>query len=31
MGIALARGENAEEATDRAKAAASRVHIRYRS
>ena len=31
MAIALARGENAEEATDRAKAAASRVHIRYRS
>ncbi len=30
MGVALARGENAEEATDRAKAAAARVHIRYR-
>ena len=29
MGIALARGEDAEEAVDRAKAAASRVHIRY--
>ena len=29
MGIALARGENTEEAVDRAKAAASRVHIRY--
>jgi phosphoribosylglycinamide formyltransferase 2 len=31
MGIALARGENVTEAVDRAKAAASRVHIRYRS
>ena len=30
MGIALARGDNAEEAVDRAKAAAARVHIRYR-
>jgi phosphoribosylglycinamide formyltransferase 2 len=30
MGVALARGENAEEATGRAKAAAARVHIRYR-
>ncbi len=30
MGVALARGEKAEEATDRAKAAAARVHIRYR-
>jgi phosphoribosylglycinamide formyltransferase 2 len=30
MGVALARGENAEEATDRAKGAAARVHIRYR-
>jgi phosphoribosylglycinamide formyltransferase 2 len=30
MGIALARGENAEEAVERAKAAASRVQIRYR-
>ena len=30
MGVALARGENAEEATDRAKAAAARVQIRYR-
>ena len=29
MGIALARGEDAEEAVARAKAAASRVHIRY--
>lgn len=29
MGIALARGESAEEAIDRAKAAASRVCIRY--
>ena len=29
MGIALARGENAEEAVDRAKAAAARVCIRY--
>ena len=31
MGIALARSETAEEAVDRAKAAASRVQIRYRS
>jgi phosphoribosylglycinamide formyltransferase 2 len=30
MGIALARGENAQEATERAKAAAARVQIRYR-
>lgn len=30
MGIALARGENAEQAVERAKAAASRVQIRYR-
>ncbi|HYX46643.1 MAG TPA: ATP-grasp domain-containing protein, partial [Sphingomicrobium sp.] len=30
MGVALARGENAQEATDRAKAAAQRVQIRYR-
>jgi len=30
MGIALARGENAEDAVARAKAAASRVQIRYR-
>jgi phosphoribosylglycinamide formyltransferase 2 len=30
MGIALARGESAEEAVGRAKAAASRVQIRYR-
>jgi phosphoribosylglycinamide formyltransferase 2 len=30
MGIALARGENAFEAVDRAKAAAARVRIRYR-
>ena len=30
MGIALARGETAEEAVERAKAAAARVHIRYR-
>jgi phosphoribosylglycinamide formyltransferase 2 len=29
MGIALARGENAEEAVDRARAAAARVQIRY--
>jgi formate-dependent phosphoribosylglycinamide formyltransferase (GAR transformylase) len=29
MGIALARSDSAEEAIDRAKAAASRVHIRY--
>ena len=31
MGIALARSETADEAVDRAKAAASRVQIRYRS
>jgi len=30
MGIALARGDNAEEAVGRARAAASRVQIRYR-
>jgi phosphoribosylglycinamide formyltransferase 2 len=30
MGIALARSDTAEEAVDRAKAAASRVQIRYR-
>ena len=30
MGIALARGESPEEAVDRARAAASRVQIRYR-
>jgi phosphoribosylglycinamide formyltransferase 2 len=30
MGIALARGDDAQEAVDRAKAAASRVQIRYR-
>jgi phosphoribosylglycinamide formyltransferase 2 len=30
MGIALARGENAQQAVERAKAAASRVQIRYR-
>jgi phosphoribosylglycinamide formyltransferase 2 len=29
MGVALARGETAEEAVDRARAAASRVKIRY--
>ena len=29
MGIALARAENAQEAVERAKAAAARVHIRY--
>jgi formate-dependent phosphoribosylglycinamide formyltransferase (GAR transformylase) len=29
MGIALARAETAEEATDRARAAAARVRIRY--
>ena len=29
MGIALARGDNATEAVDRAKSAAARVHIRY--
>ncbi len=29
MGVALARGENAEEAIERAKAAAARVRIRY--
>jgi phosphoribosylglycinamide formyltransferase 2 len=31
MGIALARGEDAKEAVERAKAAASRVKIRYRA
>ena len=31
MGIALARGENAEEAVERAKAAAARVRIRYQA
>ena len=31
MGIALARGESADDAVERAKAAASRVQIRYRS
>lgn len=31
MGVALARGENAEDAVARAKAAASRVQIRYSS
>src|SRR5579884_241372 len=30
MGIALARGQDAKDAVERAKAAASRVHIRYR-
>jgi phosphoribosylglycinamide formyltransferase 2 len=30
MGVALARSSSAEEAVDRAKAAAARVHIRYR-
>jgi formate-dependent phosphoribosylglycinamide formyltransferase (GAR transformylase) len=30
MGIALARGEKVEQAVDRARAAASRVQIRYR-
>ncbi len=30
MGVALARGENAAEAVDRARAAAARVQIRYR-
>jgi phosphoribosylglycinamide formyltransferase 2 len=30
MGIALARGESADEAVDRARAAAARVQIRYR-
>jgi phosphoribosylglycinamide formyltransferase 2 len=30
MGIALARGDNAQQAVERAKAAASRVQIRYR-
>jgi phosphoribosylglycinamide formyltransferase 2 len=30
MGIALARGATAEEAVDRAKAAAARVQIRYK-
>jgi phosphoribosylglycinamide formyltransferase 2 len=29
MGVALARGTNADDAVERAKAAASRVHIRY--
>jgi formate-dependent phosphoribosylglycinamide formyltransferase (GAR transformylase) len=29
MGVALARGEDAEEAIYRAKAAAARVRIRY--
>ena len=29
MGVALARGESAEEAVERARAAAARVHIRY--
>ena len=29
MGVALARGGSAEDAVERAKAAASRVHIRY--
>ncbi|HWC55676.1 MAG TPA: formate-dependent phosphoribosylglycinamide formyltransferase [Sphingomicrobium sp.] len=29
MGVALARGESAEEAVDRARSAAARVHIRY--
>ena len=29
MGVALARGESAEEAVDRARAAAARLHIRY--
>jgi phosphoribosylglycinamide formyltransferase 2 len=29
MGVALARGESADEAVDRARAAAARVHIRY--
>jgi phosphoribosylglycinamide formyltransferase 2 len=29
MGVALARGETVEDAVDRAKAAAARVHIRY--
>jgi phosphoribosylglycinamide formyltransferase 2 len=29
MGVALARSDSAEEAVDRAKAAASRVRIRY--
>jgi phosphoribosylglycinamide formyltransferase 2 len=31
MGVALARGEDAEDAVARAKAAAARVHIRYDS
>jgi phosphoribosylglycinamide formyltransferase 2 len=31
MGVALARSDTAEEAVDRAKAAASRVRIRYQS
>jgi phosphoribosylglycinamide formyltransferase 2 len=30
MGVALARGDNVEEAVERAKAAASRVQVRYR-
>jgi formate-dependent phosphoribosylglycinamide formyltransferase (GAR transformylase) len=29
MGVALARGENTDEAVERAKAAASRVRVRY--
>jgi len=29
MGVALARGENASDAVERAKAAAARVHVRY--
>ena len=31
MGVVLARGENAEDAVERAKAAAARVHIRYQA
>ena len=31
MGVALARGEDAEDAVARAKSAAARVHIRYDS
>ena len=31
MGVALARGDDAEDAVARAKAAAARVHIRYDS
>ena len=31
MGVALARGGTAEDATERAKAAAARVHIRYKT